>query len=76
MSFLDQQMTSDGRPYGPIRHKQLFEYCFYISKQSNNRVEEIKDWTPLELKYAMDYLDEVNKAQDEAFQKQFNKNKK
>lgn len=69
MSFLDPQFTSDGKPYGPIRYKQIFDGCLYISKNTHNSVEDIKEWTPLEFKMAITYLNEHFEKEEEAFNK-------
>ena len=55
---MDPQLTTDGKPYGPVRYKQIFQECFIISQNSNNSYKEILGITPLERGYMIDMLAE------------------
>lgn len=74
-SFLDPQLTKDGKPYGPFRYKEIVRERYLISKNMNTSYNELGKITPLERRYIMEFLvDEVNKTK-EAIERQKLKNK-
>ena len=74
-SFLDPQLTKDGKPYGPFRYKEIVRERYLISKNMNTSYNDIGKITPLERRYIMEFLvEEVNKTK-EAIEKQKLKNK-
>lgn len=72
VNFLDPQ-TRDGKPYGPIRYKEIVNECVIISKNLNTSYKDILQVTPIERKYMLEYLlreaDQVKKRIEEAKEK-------
>lgn len=63
---MDPQLTSDGKPYGPWRYKQIVKECYLISKNCNTSYTDVLKITPLERDYILEFIaDEFKKAQDE-----------
>ena len=60
---MDQQLTSDGKPYGPIRYKELVKDSYLISKNLNTSYTDVLKLTPRERDYIMEFIieDEENK---------------
>lgn len=57
-SFLDPQLTSDGKPYGPFRYKQIVRERYYISKNINTSYNDIGQMTPIEREYLLEFITE------------------
>lgn len=55
-SFLDPQNTKDGKPYGPIRYKEIVKERYLISKNMNTSYNELGQITPTERKYLMEFI--------------------
>jgi hypothetical protein len=55
-NFLDPQLTSDGRPYGPVRYEEIVEECYAISKRINTSYNDLKQITPLERTYLLQFI--------------------
>lgn len=73
---MDPVLTSDGRPYGPIRFKEIVKERYLISKTINTSYNEIGEITPLERKYIAEFIIEEIKAQEKAneeFKQKFKK---
>ena len=69
LNFLDPQKTPDGKPYGPIRYKEIVQERFYISKNLNTSYADTGNITPTEKEYLIDFIiDDIKrqKAQIEA----------
>ena len=49
-------MTSDGKPFAPLRYKEIVTECYYISKNCATSYTDLMKITPLERKYIMDIL--------------------
>ena len=49
-------MTSDGKPYAPIRYEQIVEECYAISKRINTSYNDLKQITPLERTYLLQFI--------------------
>lgn len=49
-------MTSDGRPYGPIRYQQIVEERYQISKHTHTSYKDLDDITPLERRYLLEFI--------------------
>ena len=47
-NFLDPQLTSDGKPFGPIRFRQIIKERYLISKHINTSYNDIGKITPTE----------------------------
>lgn len=66
-------MTSDGKPYGPFRYKQIVQECYLISKNMNTSYTEVRDTiTPIERKMMLEFLNE----EAEKVKKSFEEHKK
>lgn len=42
-SFLDPQLSSDGKPYGPKRYKELVQECWFISDNLHTSYTDVLD---------------------------------
>jgi hypothetical protein len=59
-SFLDPLTTEDGKPYGPVRYKEIVKECYLISKNINTSYTDILDITPIERTYLLQFIaDEI-----------------
>lgn len=59
------QKTKDGKPYGPIRYKQIVKECYYITKNTSTSYTEALELSPTEREYLITFLvDEVKKSQE------------
>ena len=53
---MDQQLTSDGQPYGPIRYKELVRECYLISKNLNTSYTDVLRLSPREKDYIIEFI--------------------
>ena len=53
---MDQQLTSDGQPYGPIRYKELVRECYLISKNLNTSYTDVLKLSPREKDYIIEFI--------------------
>ena len=53
---MDPQLTSDGRPYAPLRYEQIVEERYQISKHTHTSYSDLADVTPLERKYLLNFI--------------------
>ena len=66
-SFLDPQLTSDGKPYGPIRYKEIVRERYWLTKNLNTSYNDLGEITPLERYYLLEFLaEEIKKAKEVA----------
>ena len=68
-SFLDPQLTSDGKPYGPVRYKQIVQERYIISKQAHISYSDTGKMTPSERKMILQFLVEDSRREKEALEK-------
>lgn len=68
-SFLDPQTTSDGKPYGPYRYKQLVKECYLLAKNTNTPYTSLMDITPTEKNELLNLILEENQKSQEAMAK-------
>ena len=68
-SFLDLQKTKDGKPYGPIRFKQLVRELYSIAKNTNTSYTDLLNITPAEKTLLIELILEDNKKSEEAMAK-------
>lgn len=62
---MDQQLTSDGKPYSPIRYKELVTERYYISKNTNISYMDTGQMTPVERRYILEYIqDEIKQLKE------------
>ena len=69
-------MTRDGKPYGPIRYKEIVRECYIIAKNSNTPYTDLMNITPIEKNYLMEFIMdefEANKKASEEFKLNINK---
>lgn len=64
-SFLDPQLTSDGKPFGPYRYKQIVKESYLISKNTNTSYVDVMKITPQERNYILEFLAEEYKRTQE-----------
>lgn len=57
-NFLDPPLTSDGKPFAPIRWKQIVKERFLISKNINTSYLDIGKMTPKEREYLLEFIHE------------------
>ena len=62
---MDPQLTEDGRPYGPLRYKEIARERYLISKHTNTSYEDTSTITPLERNYILEFLvDDLQRQKD------------
>lgn len=62
-SFLDPQLTKDGKPYGPFRFKEIVRERYLISKNMNTSYNELGQITPVERRYLLEFIaDEIERS--------------
>lgn len=59
-------MTSDGKPFAPIRLKQIIKENYILTKHLHTSYKDLIDMTPTERKYLLEFLIEEFKRQREA----------
>lgn len=69
LNFLDQQTTADGKPFAPIRYKQIVKECYLLSKNINTPYTEILKITPTERLMMLNFLAEEAKQNQEYIEK-------
>ena len=67
-SFLDPQLTSDGKPYGPKRYKEIVKECWYISDNLNTSYTDVLDLSFQERFYLIQYINEKQDATKRAIE--------
>ena len=59
---MDPQTTSDNKPYGPVRYKEIVRERYLISKHTNTSYSDTKDITPIEREYLLEFItDDLSK---------------
>lgn len=66
---MDPQLTSDKKPYGPFRYKQIVKECYIITKNTNTPYSDVLEMTPAEREYFIEFLSEDFKKQQEQIDK-------
>ena len=61
-NFLDPKLTSDGKPYGPTRYKEIVKECYLISKNCNTSYTDLMKITPAEKNYLLEFMEEEFRA--------------
>jgi hypothetical protein len=67
-SFLDPQLTSDGKPYGPKRYKEIVKECWYISDNLHTSYTDVLDLSFQERFYLIQYINEKQDATKRAIE--------
>lgn len=70
LNFLDQELTNDGKPYGPTRYKELVKECYLVSKCINTSYNDVLKLTPTERNYILEFLNEEAQQRKEIIEKQ------
>ena len=55
-NFLDPALTSDGRPYAPVKFEQIVEERYQISKHINTSYVDLGKVSPAERKYLLHFI--------------------
>ena len=58
LSFFDPPWTSDGKPYGPERYRDIVKERYIISKHTNTSYVDTANITPLERSYLIEFITE------------------
>lgn len=61
-NFLDPQLSKDGRPYGPVRYKEIVKECWYISDNLHTSYTDVLDISFQERVYLIEC---INNKQEE-----------
>ena len=72
-SFLDPQLTSDGRLYAPLRYKRILQDCYAITRNTNIDYQSVMNMSITEREYIMSFIIEeaqVIKKNNEELQRQ------
>ena len=66
LSFLDPQMSKDGKPYGPKRYREIVKECWYISDQLHTSYSDVLDLSYQERVYLIECIHEKQVATQKA----------
>ena len=69
-------MTSDGRPYGASRYKDIVQERYILSKYTHTSYLDLGKITPLERKYLLGFVKEEIDKTKEAIARKKNSKKK
>jgi hypothetical protein len=69
-------LTSDGKPYGPERFKQIVKERYLISKNCNTSYTDLGKVTPLERNYLIEFITDELQKQKEMIENQKAKKRK
>lgn len=75
-SFLDPQISKDGKPYGPKRFKEIVKECWYISDNLHTSYTDVLDISFQERVFLLEYIKDKQEAQQKALAEIKNKNNK
>jgi len=62
-------LTSDGKPYGPIRYKQIVNECYTLTKNAGVTYSDVMGMTPVEREYYLDFLQAEYQRQQEQIER-------
>ena len=69
MNFLDPQTTSDGKPYGPERFREIVNERYFITKHTHTSYLDTGKITPTEKDILIQLINEDNKKRAEDLEK-------
>lgn len=75
-SFLDPQISKDGKPYGPKRFKEIVQECWFISVNLNTSYTDILDISVPERLYLVEFISSKIKAESDAMKQVYKDPKK
>lgn len=62
---MDPISTSDGKPFAPIRFKEIVKERYLISKHCNTSYKDLDEVSPTEREYLLEFIyEEIKKEQD------------
>lgn len=65
VNFLDPILTSDGKPYGPHRFREITKERYLISKYCNTSYKDLDNVSPMERAYLLEFIyDELQREQE------------
>ena len=67
---MDPLTTSDGKPYGPKRYKQIIKEIYYVTKAINTSYGDVLAMSPLERGYVLEFLVEETEKKEKLFEQQ------
>ena len=67
-SFLDPQTSSDGKPYGPKRYKEIVKECWYISDNLHTSYTDVLDLSFIERFYLIEFINSKQEATRQAIE--------
>lgn len=56
LNFFDPTLTSDGKPYGPERLKEIVKERYIITKHTNTSYTDTSSITPYERRLLIDFI--------------------
>ena len=68
VSFLDPELTSDGKPYAPQRYKDITKERYLISKHCNTSYKDLDNVSPTERSYLLEFIYEEIQKEQEAYE--------
>lgn len=75
-NFLDPQISSDGKAYGPKRFKEIVKECWYISDNTNTSYTDVLDLSFQERFYLIELINSKQEATKKAIEEARQSNKK
>lgn len=68
VNFLDPILTSDGKPYGPTRYREITRERYLISKHCNTSYKDLDNVTPTERGYILEFIYEELQKEQQAYE--------
>lgn len=62
-------MTKDGKPYAPIRFKEIVKERYLISKTINTSYNDLGEITPAERRYLLEFIQEELEMKNKLMEK-------
>ena len=53
---MDPQLTDDGKPYGPVRYKDIVKEIYSITKRIHTSYKDVLQMTPTERGYLLEFI--------------------
>lgn len=72
---MDPQLTSTGKPYAPLRYKEIVNERYLITKYTHTSYSDIGNITPTERKYLLEMIKNDIDKENEIKQKIINQNR-
>lgn len=75
-SFLDPQLSKDGKPYGPKRYKEIVQECWYISSTLNTSYTDVLDLAFQDRVYLIELINKRAETENKKLEELKNSRKK